>query len=64
MTISSGNPSGRGDGLEVLDGTVKFELFPRKRPKILGFDETLEWVLGAMLGVEDREGGKDADGVA
>lgn len=63
MTASSGSPSGWGDGLGVLDGTVKLEPYPRKRPKRLGFDEVLEWVLGAMLGVEDREGGNDADGV-
>ena len=64
ITVSSGGPSGWGDGLGVLDGTVKFEPCPRKRPRRLGLDEELEWVLGVMLGVEDREGGNDADGVA
>jgi len=64
MTISSGKPSGWGDGLEALDGTVKLEPCPMKRPKRPGFDDVLEWVLGVMLGVEDREGGNDADGVA
>jgi len=63
MAISSGGPSRRGDGLGVLDGTVKLEPCPRKRPKRLGFGAVLEFVLGAMLGVEDREGGNDADGV-
>jgi hypothetical protein len=64
MTVSSGRPSGRGDGLGVLDGTVKLEPYPRKRPMMLGFDEVLEWVLGAILGVEDREGGNDGEGVS
>jgi hypothetical protein len=65
MTISSGVPSGWGDGLGDLDGTDKLDPCPRRRPKRLGgFDELLEWVLGEMLGVEDREGGTDGVGVA
>lgn len=64
MTISSGVPSDWSDGLGVLDGTVKFEPYPRKRPKRLGFDEMLELVLGVMLGVEAREGGNDVDNIA
>jgi hypothetical protein len=44
---------------ELLDGTVKFEPYPKKRPGGPGFDE----VLGAILGVEEREGGNDDDGV-
>ena len=63
-TISSGRPSGWGDGLGVLEGTVKVEPCPRKRPKRPGFGEMLDLVLGAMLGVEDRDGGNDAEGVA
>ena len=64
MTISSGVPSGWGDGLGVLDGMDKLDPCPRRRPKRLGFHELLEWVLGVMLGVGDREGGTDAAGVA
>lgn len=64
ITASSGSPSGRGDGLGVLDEGIEPELLPRKRPKRLGFNEMLEWVLGEMLGVGDREEGKDAAGVS
>lgn len=63
MTNSSGVPSGRGDRLGVVDGTAKLEPYPRKRPKRLGLGGVLEWVLGAMLGVEEREGGCDCGGV-
>ena len=64
MTVSSGGPSGWSDGLGALDGGVEFELPTRKRLKRPGFNELAEWVLGAMLGVEDREGGIDAAGVS
>lgn len=64
MTVSSGDPSGRDDGLGVLDEGDKLEPPPRKRPKRPGFSEAVERVLGAMLGVEDREGGDDAAGVS
>jgi len=64
MTVSSGGPSGLGDGLGVLDGGAKLELPPRKRPKRPGFNEETEWVLGVMLGVEDLEGGIDLPGVS
>ena len=60
ITVSSGRPSGSGEGLGVLDGTVELVLLPRKRLNRLGLDE---WVLGVMLGVEDREVGNDCDGV-
>jgi len=42
MTVSSGGPSGLGDGLGVLDGGAKFEPPPRKRPKRPGFNEEME----------------------
>ena len=64
MTISSGGPSGWGDGLGGLDTRVKLELLPRKRPKRLDFDGMLDWVPGWTLGVEDREGGNDVAGVS
>ena len=63
MIVSSGGPSG-WDGLGALDGGAKLELLPRKRPKRPGFNAVTEWVLGAILGVEDREGGIDAVGVS
>lgn len=64
MTVSSGRPSGCGGGLDVLEGAVEIVPYPSQRPKRLGFDEVLEWVLGAMLGVGDREAGVDCEGVA